>query len=404
MLVSTLVISVALGSSPFVTARPLNYPRAAAITDFGSCEAPTIEFAAHLDGRTENAFEPVNEKSFNHGSADKIAVITGFVCQQLQSSCKAGADAIAACATGEKAAAALAGGASADAFNAAFGITTSFASLDAGSASSSSSSAAANSNSPAQTAAAQAAAPAASSAASSSTSSSTTSSAGGNLQTFAGSLGASPPPVTASGTQFLVQGNSAFNNLQNALERSCDVQHNKCSSAANASGNKGNLNQNGCQQQQDQCNAQGKGAQAPAAQAPAAKAPAAAAASGSTSTATAAATGNESSSSAAAAGNAAPSLGKCSNPTIVFAAGLPGRKATEEAFEPANESDFPHGSALNPNIITQFICDTFTNTCGANQAAKNTCREAQAAVAALSADVLKTQTAADTFNGLVKGL
>jgi len=83
--------------------------------------------------------------------------------------------------------------------------------------------------------------------------------AGGNLQTFAGSLGATPPPVTAIGNgSFQVTGNAAFNNLQNALVRSCDVQHNKCANAANASGNQGALSVNACQTQQDACNAQAK--------------------------------------------------------------------------------------------------------------------------------------------------
>jgi hypothetical protein len=76
--------------------------------------------------------------------------------------------------------------------------------------------------------------------------------------------------------------------------------------------------------------------------------------------------------------------------------GLDGRKATEFSFIPNNQVQFPHGSALNPAIITQFICDTFVNTCGANKAAQTLCAAAKA-----KADVLGAagqQSTADTFN------
>ena len=59
--------------------------------DFGSCSNPTIEFAAGLDGRNEEAFAPVNSADFNHGSALNIGVISSFICGQLQSECKASA-------------------------------------------------------------------------------------------------------------------------------------------------------------------------------------------------------------------------------------------------------------------------------------------------------------------------
>ncbi|KAG8744728.1 hypothetical protein FRC10_009493 [Ceratobasidium sp. 414] len=61
---------------------------------------------------------------------------------------------------------------------------------------------------------------------------------GGNLQTFSGALGGvTAPAVTAiGGGQFAVQGNSNFNNLKNALVRSCDVQNNQCANASNAAG------------------------------------------------------------------------------------------------------------------------------------------------------------------------
>lgn len=90
--------------------------------DFGSCTDPSVEFAVGLDGRKEASFQAVNQGDFNHGSALKIGVISSFICGQLSSKCKAGADAVAACAKGQSASAALSGQASADAFNAAFGL------------------------------------------------------------------------------------------------------------------------------------------------------------------------------------------------------------------------------------------------------------------------------------------
>jgi hypothetical protein len=75
-----------------------------AALDFGSCSNPAIEFAAGLDGRTEDSFEAINQVDFNHGSALNIEVISSFVCQQLQNKCKASAAAIAACTAGETAA------------------------------------------------------------------------------------------------------------------------------------------------------------------------------------------------------------------------------------------------------------------------------------------------------------
>jgi len=40
---------------------------------------------------------------------------------------------------------------------------------------------------------------------------------------------------------------------------------------------------------------------------------------------------------------------------------------------------YNHGSADNIGVITQFMCDALTNTCGANQAAVDQCKGAQAA-------------------------
>lgn len=81
------------------------------------------------DAATEASFKPTDAKSFNHGSALKIGVITGFICQQLDSKCKAPAASVIACKAGATAAAALTGQAAADAFNAA---VTSGAAVPAG--------------------------------------------------------------------------------------------------------------------------------------------------------------------------------------------------------------------------------------------------------------------------------
>ncbi|KAI0264381.1 hypothetical protein BC834DRAFT_844045 [Gloeopeniophorella convolvens] len=230
--------------------------------DFGKCTTPEIKFAAGLDGRKETAFVPVDQTSFNHGSADNIDVISQFICNQLTNACGANQAAKDLCTQAEAAADAATAptGAQADAFNAVFGQTTNFADVtpidnqgrpvvSAGSSASPSGSAVADPSS-------SSTAPAASSSSSSNSGSSASAASGGNLQTFTGSLGASAPPVTAVGNgQFQVEGNSVFNNLQSALIRSCDVQQNLCSNAANASGNKGDLTVTACGTQQKGCDA-----------------------------------------------------------------------------------------------------------------------------------------------------
>ncbi|KAG7293911.1 hypothetical protein NEMBOFW57_003971 [Staphylotrichum longicolle] len=71
-------------------------------------------------------------------------------------------------------------------------------------------------------------------------------------------------------------------------------------------------------------------------------------------------------------------------PTIKFVGGLGGRPATEFTFQSldpviaANQQE-----ALNPNIITNRICDELTNICAANQAAKDACLAAKAQIQAL---------------------
>lgn len=99
---------------------------------------------------------------------------------------------------------------------------------------------------------------------------------------------------------------------------------------------------------------------------------------------------------AADAGNAgaavggAVSFGAC-NPAINF--GIPSDGRNEDAFEPADLADFNHGSALNINVISQFICSQLGNNCDVDDAALDLCDQAAAA-----ADGLAAQAAADAFN------
>ena len=93
--------------------------------------------------------------------------------------------------------------------------------------------------------------------------------------------------------------------------------------------------------------------------------------------------------------NAAPDFGDC-DPSIDFVLGRPGRKADEGTFLPVDDVVAQgQQEALNPNIITNRVCDQLTNVCGANDAAKALCREAQALVQGLGT---KDATTADAFN------
>ncbi|KAL7411484.1 hypothetical protein BDY24DRAFT_417011 [Mrakia frigida] len=84
-------------------------------------------------------------------------------------------------------------------------------------------------------------------------------------------------------------------------------------------------------------------------------------------------------------------FGTCTNAGVTFDGGLNNRAATEFTFLPTNQDDFgQQGEALNPQIIFNFICDTFVNRCGGSAANVQTCktfattittRDASAAVA-----------------------
>jgi hypothetical protein len=182
-----------------------------------------------------------------------------------------------------------------------------------------------------------------------------------NVQSFTGALGGPAPAVISSAAErpFAVNG-ATFLNIGAAIQRSCAVQNNACSNAANSGQNiAGGVG--ACNAQEDAC---------------------------------------------LAAANlkmlrsrkitkvrqvGALDFGDCSDPSIIFANGLDGRK--EPSFAPANAGDFSHGSALNIKVISGFICSQLASSCKADDATVAVCEQAAAA-----ADGLKAQAAADAFN------
>ena len=102
---------------------------------------------------------------------------------------------------------------------------------------------------------------------------------------------------------------------------------------------------------------------------------------------------------AAAASGGAADFGQC-NPSIDFQLGRPGRKATEGTFLPTDPLVAKgQEDALNPNIITNRVCDQLTNVCNANAAAKALCLSAKAQVAALGTKDASTATAFNSALG-----
>ncbi len=93
--------------------------------------------------------------------------------------------------------------------------------------------------------------------------------------------------------------------------------------------------------------------------------------------------------------NGGADFGKCT-PTMDFKLGRPGRKATEGTFLPTDALVAKgQQDALNPNIITNRICDQLTNVCDANDAAKALCLKAKATVQGLGT---KDASTASAFN------
>ncbi|KIW27674.1 uncharacterized protein PV07_07397 [Cladophialophora immunda] len=110
-----------------------------------------------------------------------------------------------------------------------------------------------------------------------------------------------------------------------------------------------------------------------------------------TTTAAAATTGNATETSTVSGAD----FGLCV-PTMKFEGGLGGRPATEFTFLPIDPLCAQgQQEALNPNIITNRICDQLTNVCEANDAAKTLCRSVQAQIEALGT---RDKSTADTWN------
>ncbi|KAJ4351149.1 uncharacterized protein N0V89_006488 [Didymosphaeria variabile] len=88
-------------------------------------------------------------------------------------------------------------------------------------------------------------------------------------------------------------------------------------------------------------------------------------------------------------------FGSCT-PTIIFEAGQNGRKADEFTFQIADATARGgQQDALNPNIITNALCNQLTNVCGANDAAVTTCGQAKQLVADAGT---RDKSTADLFN------
>ncbi|KAF8500661.1 hypothetical protein BU17DRAFT_58993 [Hysterangium stoloniferum] len=88
----------------------------------------------------------------------------------------------------------------------------------------------------------------------------------------------------------------------------------------------------------------------------------------------------------------AANFNTCVVPKIAFGI-FDGR--TENSFAPVG-NDYQHGSALNPDIITRFVCDQLVNKCDANTVAINDCAKAITATSGLAG-----QDFVDAFNSAV---
>ncbi|KAF4636201.1 hypothetical protein G7Y89_g1896 [Cudoniella acicularis] len=92
-------------------------------------------------------------------------------------------------------------------------------------------------------------------------------------------------------------------------------------------------------------------------------------------------------------------FGLCT-PTMKFEPGLDGRSDTEFTFQAIDPLvNKGQEEALNPNIITNRICDQLTNVCNANAAAKTACTAAKAQISALATKDASTANAWNTALG-----
>lgn len=120
-----------------------------------------------------------------------------------------------------------------------------------------------------------------------------------------------------------------------------------------------------------------------------------------TTTASACTASNPTTSSTAAANTTTTStinLGTCSgsSPFIIFGPGFDGRN--QDSFEPADETTFNHGSALNIGVIADFICQRLVSPCNAPQSTIDACNAGKEAA---MKEGVEGQAAADAFNAML---
>jgi hypothetical protein len=164
---------------------------------------------------------------------------------------------------------------------------------------------------------------------------------------------------------------NATGNAGNATENAGNAAGNACNNAGNANNNAGNNNAGNANNNAGNANNNAGNNNA----------------------------GNANNNAGAAAGGAAAGgaadFGKCT-PTITFQGGEGNRAATEFTFQIADPvARGGQGEALNPNIITNALCNQLTNVCDANAAAKTLCEDAKAQVAAAGT---RNKSTADLFN------
>lgn len=107
----------------------------------------------------------------------------------------------------------------------------------------------------------------------------------------------------------------------------------------------------------------------------------------------AAASNSTAAGSVSASSAAGVDFGLCT-PTMKFEGGLGGRPATEFTFQAIDPKiSAIQEEALNPNIITNRICDELTNQCQSNQAAKDLCTQVKAQILALGTRDVTTANA-----------
>lgn len=166
---------------------------------------------------------------------------------------------------------------------------------------------------------------------------------------------------SASERPFEVNG-ATFLNKGAAVQRSCAVQKNACSNAANSGDIEGGTGQ--CDEQEAACLAANNAKKRRNAVREWTR---------------------------SQRRQAALDFGGCGNPAIQFAVGLDGRK--EASFQNVNSADFNHGSAQNIKIITDFTCQRLNDSCKADAATVEACQAGAAAAGGATG-----QAAADAFN------